>query len=204
MQEILSQLRVSIATDKTKFPAALNNRSEIAVEGVVKGGKDAFITKVGQFDVDLSVEGIVLLVRQSDRPGIVAGSYPLSSPSFALTFLIFVLLRGRSPPYPPGGAHTCIISLLLVSLCVIPRQAAVQSPLLVNISKHLISVSSTCCMSKEGMIARSRPSSPRTLATRKSQQPARIQTLAIKGIAGEVYESPRFLLSHVFLKFVPP
>ena len=87
MQEILSRLRVSIATDKTKFPAALNNRSEIAVEGVVKGGKDAFITKVGQFDVDLSVEGIVLLVRQSDRPGIVAGSLP-----FKLHFLAYWMM----------------------------------------------------------------------------------------------------------------
>lgn len=72
-QEILSALRVTLGTNKTKFSAALSSKSEIAVEGVVKGGKDAFITKVGRFDVDLSVEGIVILVRQSDRPGIIAG-----------------------------------------------------------------------------------------------------------------------------------
>jgi len=69
---------VSLVTNKTKFSAALSSKSEIAVEGVVKGGRDAFITKVGRFDVDLSVEGIVLLVRQSDRPGIVAGAPPPS------------------------------------------------------------------------------------------------------------------------------
>lgn len=74
MQEILSRLRVSLGTSKTKFPAALSPKNEIAVEGVVKGGKDAFITKVGRFDVDLSVEGIVVLIRQSDRPGIIAGA----------------------------------------------------------------------------------------------------------------------------------
>ncbi len=65
---------MSLGTSKTKFSAALSSKSEIAVEGVVKGGKDAFITKVGRFDVDLSVEGIVILVRQTDRPGIIAGA----------------------------------------------------------------------------------------------------------------------------------
>ena len=74
LQEILSGLRVSLGTSKTKFSAALSSKSEIAVEGVVKGGKDAFITKVGRFDVDLSVEGIVILVRQRDQPGIIAGA----------------------------------------------------------------------------------------------------------------------------------
>lgn len=70
----MSGLRVSLGTSKTKFSAALSSKSEIAVEGVVKGGKDAFITKVGRFDVDLSVEGIVILVRQRDQPGIIAGA----------------------------------------------------------------------------------------------------------------------------------
>ena len=73
LQDILSSLRVSLGTNSTKFSAALNRNDSVSVEGVVKDGKNAFITRVGRFDVDLSVEGIVILIRQSDRPGIIAG-----------------------------------------------------------------------------------------------------------------------------------
>lgn len=78
LQEILSSLKVSLGTSKTKFSAALSKSGNISVEGVVKGGKAAFITKVGQYDVDLSVEGIVILARQTDKPGIIAGQQMVS------------------------------------------------------------------------------------------------------------------------------
>lgn len=73
LQDILTSLRVSLGTNSTKFSAALNRNNSVSVEGVVKDGTKAFITRVGRFDVDLSVEGIVILVRQTDRPGIIAG-----------------------------------------------------------------------------------------------------------------------------------
>lgn len=69
---------MALGTSKTKFSAALNRSGDISVEGVVKGGKDAFITRVGRFDVDLSVDGIVILVRQTDRPGIIASECRVS------------------------------------------------------------------------------------------------------------------------------
>ena len=81
LQSILDSLRVSLGTNSTKFSAALNSNDSVSVEGVVKDGKKPFITRVGRFDVDLSVEGIVILVRQSDRPGIIAGALPHPSPT---------------------------------------------------------------------------------------------------------------------------
>lgn len=32
----------------------------------------AYLTQVGQFEVDVAIEGKVLLVRQQDRPGLIA------------------------------------------------------------------------------------------------------------------------------------
>ena len=47
-------------------------RPQISVTGGVKGG-DPYLTRIGEFDVDLGMEGIMLLTRQIDQPGIVAG-----------------------------------------------------------------------------------------------------------------------------------
>jgi predicted regulator of amino acid metabolism with ACT domain len=41
------------------------------VQGRVTNGV-AYLTHLGQFDVDVAIEGMVLLVRQQDRPGLVA------------------------------------------------------------------------------------------------------------------------------------
>lgn len=42
--------------------------------GEVKGSPGLpFLTRIGAFDVDLALEGEVLLVRQTDQPGIIAG-----------------------------------------------------------------------------------------------------------------------------------
>ena len=41
------------------------------MQGHVTGGTP-YLTKVGRFDVDVAIEGKVLLVRQQDRPGLIA------------------------------------------------------------------------------------------------------------------------------------
>jgi D-3-phosphoglycerate dehydrogenase len=41
------------------------------VQGQVNKGT-AYLTRLGEFDVDVAIEGMVLLVRQQDRPGLVA------------------------------------------------------------------------------------------------------------------------------------
>jgi len=70
--DVLSGLSVSLGTGSSKFSAAVDKTGRIYVEGEVRNGAP-FITKIGNFDVELSVQGFVLLTRQVDQPGIVAG-----------------------------------------------------------------------------------------------------------------------------------
>ncbi|KAK2075717.1 hypothetical protein QBZ16_001458 [Prototheca wickerhamii] len=67
----LTGMTVSIVSAGSRFSSALNSTGQISVSGAVKGGKP-FLTQIGGFDLDLEAEGEVLLVRQSDQPGIIA------------------------------------------------------------------------------------------------------------------------------------
>ena len=55
-------MKVSLGTSDTKFSAALTSDKRISVTGAVKGAQ-SYLTRVGTFDVDLSLQGIILLVR---------------------------------------------------------------------------------------------------------------------------------------------
>lgn len=66
----LEFVQVRIANVEPKFASAISNSGEITVEGRVKDGKP-HLTKVGSFGVDVSLEGSIVLCRQSDQPGII-------------------------------------------------------------------------------------------------------------------------------------
>ncbi|CAK0787442.1 hypothetical protein CVIRNUC_010662 [Coccomyxa viridis] len=68
---VLASLKVSLGTSDTKFSAALGTDKRISVAGTVKGTQ-SYLTRVGTFDVDLSLQGIILLTRQLDKPGVIA------------------------------------------------------------------------------------------------------------------------------------
>jgi D-3-phosphoglycerate dehydrogenase len=72
---ILSGIEVALGTADSRFSSAVDPASgRIAVAGTVKGAPGLpFLTRIGAFDVDLALEGEVLLVRQTDQPGIIAG-----------------------------------------------------------------------------------------------------------------------------------
>ena len=61
LQGVLASLKVSLGTSDTKFSAALGTDRRISVAGAVKGSQ-SYLTRVGTFDVDLSLQGIILLV----------------------------------------------------------------------------------------------------------------------------------------------
>jgi D-3-phosphoglycerate dehydrogenase len=67
---VLSGLSVALGTNRSTFSAAVDKTNRIYVEGTVRSGTP-YLTKIGGFDVDLSVQGSVLLCRQRDQPGIV-------------------------------------------------------------------------------------------------------------------------------------
>lgn len=69
---VLAELTVSLATSATRFSAALDKTGgRIAVSGAVRDGVP-YLTRVGAFDTELGIDGIVLLTRQTDQPGIIA------------------------------------------------------------------------------------------------------------------------------------
>ncbi|KAM0908379.1 hypothetical protein ACQ4PT_015484 [Festuca glaucescens] len=66
----LDYIQVQIAHVESKFPSAISESGEITVEGKVKDGVP-HLTKVGAFEVDVSMEGSLILCRQVDQPGMI-------------------------------------------------------------------------------------------------------------------------------------
>uniref|UniRef100_A0ACD5UVE8 Uncharacterized protein n=1 Tax=Avena sativa TaxID=4498 RepID=A0ACD5UVE8_AVESA len=66
----LDYIQVQIANVESKFPSAISESGEITVEGKVKDGVP-HLTKVGAFEVDVSMEGSLILCRQVDQPGMI-------------------------------------------------------------------------------------------------------------------------------------
>ncbi|GAA0144790.1 dehydrogenase [Lithospermum erythrorhizon] len=66
----LEFVQVQIANVESKFAAAISESGDIKLEGCVKGGVP-HLTKVGAFEVDVSLEGSIILCRQVDQPGMI-------------------------------------------------------------------------------------------------------------------------------------
>ncbi|XP_023910551.2 D-3-phosphoglycerate dehydrogenase 3, chloroplastic [Quercus suber] len=66
----LEFIQVHIANVESKFASAIADSGDIKIEGRVKDGKP-HLTMVGSFQVDVSLEGSLILCRQVDQPGII-------------------------------------------------------------------------------------------------------------------------------------
>ncbi|XP_048337405.2 D-3-phosphoglycerate dehydrogenase 1, chloroplastic [Ziziphus jujuba] len=66
----LDVIEVQIANVESKFASAISESGEIKVAGRVKDGIP-HLTKVGSFEVDVSLEGSIILCRQVDQPGMI-------------------------------------------------------------------------------------------------------------------------------------
>ncbi|CAA2997254.1 D-3-phosphoglycerate dehydrogenase 1, chloroplastic-like [Olea europaea subsp. europaea] len=66
----LEFIQVQIANVESKFASAISDSGEIKVEGRVKDGIP-HLTRVGSFEVDVSLEGSIILCRQVDQPGMI-------------------------------------------------------------------------------------------------------------------------------------
>lgn len=62
-REVLSSMSISVRTSSSKFSGALDKYNRLYLEGGVKYG-NPHLTKLGSFDVDLSLEGSIILIRQ--------------------------------------------------------------------------------------------------------------------------------------------
>ncbi|XP_006845575.2 D-3-phosphoglycerate dehydrogenase 1, chloroplastic [Amborella trichopoda] len=68
--EPLGSIRVQISGVGSRFASAVTDSGEVSVEGRVKDGVP-HLTSVGSFDVDVSLEGNLILCRQVDQPGMI-------------------------------------------------------------------------------------------------------------------------------------
>ncbi|CAM8998807.1 unnamed protein product [Rhodiola kirilowii] len=66
----LDFIQVHVANAESKFASAMSETGDIRVEGRVKGSTP-YLTKIGCFNVNVSLEGSLLLCRQVDQPGII-------------------------------------------------------------------------------------------------------------------------------------
>ncbi|KAL0454281.1 UNVERIFIED_CONTAM: D-3-phosphoglycerate dehydrogenase 1, chloroplastic [Sesamum latifolium] len=66
----LELIQVQIANVESRFASAISDSGEIKVEGRVKDGIP-HLTRVGSFEVDVSLEGSIILCRQVDQPGMI-------------------------------------------------------------------------------------------------------------------------------------
>nr|XP_043623729.1 D-3-phosphoglycerate dehydrogenase 1, chloroplastic [Erigeron canadensis] len=66
----LQSIQVQIANVESRFASAISESGEVTVEGKVKDGVP-HLTKVGAFEVDVSLEGNIILCRQVDQPGMI-------------------------------------------------------------------------------------------------------------------------------------
>ncbi|KAJ1700280.1 hypothetical protein LUZ63_000059 [Rhynchospora breviuscula] len=66
----IEYIKVQIAQAGSKFPSAVSETGEITVAGRVKDGIP-HLTEVGSFQVDVSLEGSIILCRQVDQPGMI-------------------------------------------------------------------------------------------------------------------------------------
>lgn len=66
----LDFIQVRIANVESKFASGISETGEISVEGRIKDSIP-HLTKVGTFQVDVSMEGSLILCRQVDQPGMI-------------------------------------------------------------------------------------------------------------------------------------
>ncbi|KAL5698102.1 hypothetical protein ACHQM5_029181 [Ranunculus cassubicifolius] len=66
----IEYVQVQISNVESRFPSAISQTGDIKVEGKVKDAVP-HLTKVGSFDVDVSMEGNLILCKQVDQPGMI-------------------------------------------------------------------------------------------------------------------------------------
>ncbi|KAK7349074.1 hypothetical protein VNO77_06141 [Canavalia gladiata] len=66
----VDSIQVQISSVESKFASAVSEGGQISIEGKVKFGVP-HLTCVGSFDVDVSLEGNLILCRQVDQPGMI-------------------------------------------------------------------------------------------------------------------------------------
>ncbi|XP_022949286.1 D-3-phosphoglycerate dehydrogenase 2, chloroplastic-like [Cucurbita moschata] len=66
----VDSIQILVSNVESKFASAVSEKGEVAIEGKVKYGVP-HLTRVASFNVDVSLEGKLILCRQVDQPGMI-------------------------------------------------------------------------------------------------------------------------------------
>jgi D-3-phosphoglycerate dehydrogenase len=92
--DVLSSVSVQLSNTDTRFSSSRDESNSITVEGCVRYGVP-YLTRVGVFPVDISLEGPVLFCRQVDQPGMIGmvGNL-LAKDNVNISFMSVARLKG--------------------------------------------------------------------------------------------------------------
>jgi len=69
--QLIGEVTLTLNQSSSNFPSAVGDKSgSITVGGKIKDGKP-YLAKVGNFSVDVSLDGAIILCRQVDQPGMI-------------------------------------------------------------------------------------------------------------------------------------
>ncbi|XP_050898798.1 D-3-phosphoglycerate dehydrogenase 1, chloroplastic [Lathyrus oleraceus] len=130
----LEFIQIQIANVETRFAGAISDSGEVTVEGRVKDGVP-HLTKVGSFEVDVSLEGSIILCRQVDQPGMIGKVGSILGEDYSTccegTAFFFPLQSCMNHAYCPNAkafkrdedrdGQATIIALLVLFSCEGPK-----------------------------------------------------------------------------------
>jgi len=92
--DVLSSVAVQLVGTDTRFSSCRDESGSITVEGCVRYGVP-YLTRVGSFPVDISLEGPVLFCRQVDQPGMIGSvGNLLAADNVNISFMSVARLKG--------------------------------------------------------------------------------------------------------------
>ena len=117
--KILSRVQVSMK-GKSKFSGAYDDSGAITFEGGVSR-EQAFITRIGKTDVEVSCEGGVILCKQRDQPGVISKvASMLADSDINISFMTVGRLAPRGDAIMAVGVDEDPNPALMASLTSIP------------------------------------------------------------------------------------
>jgi hypothetical protein len=107
---ILTDIEVAVGTGSSKFSSAVDSAGRISVAGTVKNGAQAFLTRIGNFDVELAIEvrsPPPPAPRRLARPACTGGRPVVSWPGLAGPGMKAGHRAPVTPPPSPRRARCC-------------------------------------------------------------------------------------------------
>lgn len=120
-EDVIDTLCLQLGKVSTSFSSALDNNGSLMLEGRVINGAP-YLTRVGEFEVEVSLEGNVLMTRQRDQPGIIGNvATKLSENNVNVSFMTVSRKTRRSQAVMVIGTDEAISNGLLQSINSVPH-----------------------------------------------------------------------------------